>query len=359
MLVIDTENNPWSFPILRYLEHSAALVHALESLSIGHEAFFNAASRPAVLASRVQALNALQKELLDHRDVATVPAFLTAYLLGMSASCVDMDDKADFGHEHIIGARAIIDRLISKPGALEDPMNRFLFGVYVFWEMACAILPEPEEQEQINPKIYAGIQQTRHFHHSLVGNSLEIVYMLITVGRYCRSVIDGCPRSLELEEMLQEQILDWDSPHENPHLNTLSHSFRNSAIILLYRICGTLPRESEMMGDDDLQPLTSDAVIRRYAMQVLEELDETPLSSPCLNLHPFPLLTAGSELEAEDVSERQRVRARLKAVYSLNRFPLYLLAVELLEEVWELRDQGLKFSWVEVMLLKRWRLLIS
>lgn len=277
---------------------------------------------------------------LDYRDVAT---FLTAYLLGVSASCVDMDDRADFGHEHIVGARAIIDRLISKPGALEDPMNRFLFGVYVFRQMPCAILPEPEEQSQINPHIYAGIQQTRRLHHSLVGNSLEIVYLLITVGRYCRAVVDGYSRSFELEAMLQERILGWDFPDENPHLNTLSHFFQDSAIILLYRICGTLPRSTEMASADDSETLTSDAVIRRYALQVLEKLDETPLSSPCLNLHPFPLLTAGSELEADNVSERNSVRARLKAVYSLNRLPLYLLAVELLEEVWELRDQGIRF----------------
>lgn len=361
ILVIDPENNPWSFPILKYVEHSASLAYALQSISIGHQSFFDAESRPAMLKARVQAIAALQQELQGAGSLIT--SFLTTYLLGISAACIDMDDVTDFGQQYLTGARAIMGHLLAEQEALSDSFKHFAFGVHVYWEMATAFLCEPEEQPTSDLfQIYEGIQQTKHLYHPLAGFSLEVMYTLIAVGRYCRKLIETGQRELDLETAFEEQMLDWDYTNDEPNLALLNESFRNAGLVLLYRVCAHQPRNvdySEEENDITSHLSVSDAMIRQYSMKVVDGLVEAPMTSHCLNLHPLPLLTAASELEASDERERSLVLARFRAIYSLNRLPVCLWAIELLEDIWSLRDQGVRLSWLEIMLQKNWKLVIG
>lgn len=61
-----------------------------------------------------------------------------------------------------------------------------------------------------------------------------------------------------------------------------------------------------------------------------------------------------------DTFKRNQVRQRLNEVYSTNRLVSTLWVVELLEELWEIHDTGMKhITWLELMLTKNWTLRVG
>lgn len=96
-----------------------------------------------------------------------------------------------------------------------------------------------------------------------------------------------------------------------------------------------------------------------YAETILQNMLEIPSSSSYHNILALPLLSAGAELSAENDHLRNEVRKRFRALYSLNRIPNNLVAIELLEELWILRDNGSKISWLALMLQKNWKLVFG
>lgn len=108
----------------------------------------------------------------------------------------------------------------------------------------------------------------------------------------------------------------------------------------------------------DDEPAT-ELAIRRCAMQTVGCLDSTTAKCHYLNVHSLPLLTAGAELTADDVEGRENVIKRFTAIYSMNRMPVHLQTIEPLRVIWEAHDRGSKMSWIEVMLQKRWRLMMG
>jgi hypothetical protein len=360
ILVIDTENNPWSYPILKYLNDSPALVHAIQSVSIGHETFFDGANQSEILQQRGMALISLQQELKHIGTGVHLPAFFTAYILMVSTGCLDID-MFHYGQEHLAGARAVLYSILETPHVADIETLHLLLGYYIYSDMTTSFLSEPKEQVEINNElIYAAINRTRHLQHPLVGCSLEIMYLMGTLGRHCRRALDTGQRDALLEATIEEQMLDWECSLAVGELDSLSIAFRNTALMLLYRICGPLPRTFE--NEEEIHEsgeLALDAVIRKLALEVIHHLDTIPLSSCFVNIFPLPLLTAGSEFTAEDSDQRTHVIEQLRAVYSFNRIPANIAAIELLKEVWAQRDRGAKFSWIRVMLLLEWRLTVS
>jgi hypothetical protein len=227
--------------------------------------------------------------------------------------------------------------------------------------MTISFLLEPKEQvENSNELVYAAIKETRHLNHPLVGASLEIMYLMGILGRHCRRVLETSQRDTVLEATIEEHMLNWQWSVSVDELDSLSNAFRKAGLILLYRICGPGPRtfehEEQIHESDDL---ALDVLIRKLALQVIHHLDTISSSSCFVNIFPLPLLTAGSELAAEDCDQRTHVVERFKAVYSFNRIPANLAAIQLLKTVWAQRDGGEKHSWIKVMLLMEWRLAVS
>jgi hypothetical protein len=70
-----------------------------------------------------------------------------------------------------------------------------------------------------------------------------------------------------------------------------------------------------------------------------------------VTFHAIPLLAAGSELMAGHQEELDLVRRRYKELYSLNRLHVNPLALDLLVELWEKRDNGEFVTWLELLVL--------
>ncbi|KAK4893103.1 hypothetical protein LTR27_008443 [Elasticomyces elasticus] len=364
-LTIDPDNNPFSFPIIGHFDQSPSLLQAVKCISVGHSTYFKNTTRSKFLTRQGQALSCLQQELQTCQSIPT-SSLLTMYILGMAAACIHRDDMLEFGQAHLLGARVVLADILTRPDATEQPFHRFLIGLYVYWEMACSFLWDPGEQaDLLLGPLGAAVQAIKQDHHPLAGCSLEIIYWLMTLGRHCRRVISSGARDSILEASLERKLLHCNKEGDSQSsLSLLGESFRLMGLILLYRVCGVQPltrsvaaRELDMDTVDD--EAATELAIRRCAMQTVGCLDGTTTNCHYLNVHPLPLLTAGAELTSDDVEDRENVVKRFMAIYSMNRMPVHLQTIQLLRTVWEAHDRGSKLSWIEIMLHKKWRLMVG
>jgi hypothetical protein len=357
IMVIDPEINPLSFPILKYLDSSPSLLHSLQSISVAHEGFFSAAALTSCLEERARALTFFREEL-HQSDRPAKASFLTMYILGMSTAWTDQENKLDIGQPHLYGARAVIDMMVAETGSIKDPFVQLALGCYIYWDQASAFFVTPQQQTPLNtPEIYHCISPMRRVFHPVAGYSTEIYYLLSTVGRYCRAILDHCPRDYALEETLEQELLDWESPEEDRNLYLVSNAFRKHGLVMLYRTTACADRE-ETLAESEQTETETEQVIRQCARDILDDIMEIPAGCSYHIVLALPLLTAAAELGEDEPELRDEVRKRFRALFSMNRIPANLWAIEMLEELWALHAAGSKCSWLSLALQKNWNLLL-
>lgn len=400
IMVIDPDINPLSFPILQYLELSPALLHSVQSISAAHEQHFSSTCLEKCLEERSYALTLFQQELRDN-DKPPQVAFLTILMLGLSSAWIDCDTKTDIGLAHLHGARAIIDTLIKDKG-INNSYVQLAVGCYIYWDQACAFLqPSDEAFQPYNLDILTVVQEMRNTYHPLVGHSAELFYLLGNLGRYCRFAIDHGVRDYTLELNFKEQLVTWESRETDRHLVLLTDVFRKHGLILLQSTNDVQEHDwhpdqfNDVTTDFDPWPsfrcddgstginnnifenqvvyerdngndtdnihlhFDQERDIKEYAIDILKDLAEIPDSHSYHIVLALPLLSAGAELSEEDTEAKDIVRKRFKALFSMNRLPANLFALELLEEIWVLHSQGAEISWLTLMLQKRWNLVLT
>ncbi|KAH6986420.1 fungal-specific transcription factor domain-containing protein [Ilyonectria sp. MPI-CAGE-AT-0026] len=343
IMVIDPDDNPLSFPILEYIERCPSLKHALQSTSAAHKNYFDPEKLSTCLEERNWAIRLIIDELTCPGD-NIFPVFLSVLLLGLSAAWTD-GPTSKCGQEHLRGARALVDMLLSSSSAQENrpPYFGFMIGAYLYWEMATAFLVPTNRQIPINThEIVSAVLEIGDQYHPIAGYSTEIFYYIGNLGRYCRSVIETGIRDDILEALLEEQMTKWEPNCDVPELKALSDAYRHHGLINIAAIC-----------------YRRDTTIRNRALIIVRSLTAIPSSHASTNLQAIPLLTAGSELSAEDTHERESVQRRFKDLYSHNHLRGNLDALQLLDEVWALRDAGQMVNWLEVMLSKGWNMMLG
>jgi hypothetical protein len=359
IMVIDPDENPMSYPIIQHLQTSSSLLHAILSISSAYENDFTFEQAPVTLNERDLALSMLQAELRSNQ-CPPVSSLFTVFMLGWSSSWIDQD-KTQLGMEHLCGARVILDTLLDNATEIDFWLH-FAVGTYIYWYMACALMVNPHELKPLDtPAIADYVQSFKNTYHPIAGFSLEMFYVLGRLGRYCREVLeDGKRRDLLLELALEEELSNWTPPHDDRDLSLLGDSFRKHGLVILHQRWGsghTMSGVSEDATDGQLFPAEIHrAVARRYALDIVENLRQIPLSSWYLNIQSIPLLTAGSELTSEDVEERKEVLKRFSAIYSMNRCPVNMWACDLLEEIWAMKAKGnSNVTWLALMVQRGWR----
>ncbi|KAH8430695.1 uncharacterized protein LDX57_008357 [Aspergillus melleus] len=353
-LVIDPENNPYSFPILEYIAKSPALVHIIQSVSARHEVYYSPKATVTALEERGKALVSFQAEL-ERPQAEPRASLLTAMLLALSHGA-DHDDMADYGNEHIFAAGILARRLVREisQDAENDYLARLCFGMYLYMDMCTAFLIDPSQQPQLpnSLDIPIAVHKMGRWHHPMYGSCTELLYILANVGRYCRRALDSETHDRQQEGILEHQLQGWALSAINRPLGLLYESLRSHGLILLYRISG----DHGQFRNPALADLAMEDLIHRDAIRATNQLLEIPESSNYLNFQTLPMVTAASELRINDGRLRDKVRQRLKAIYSLNRLPAVLRAIDLLVEVWIARSYGHSPSWLRSMLEKGWRL---
>ncbi|RSL75648.1 hypothetical protein CEP51_010694 [Fusarium floridanum] len=381
IMVIDPDENPMSFPILEYVEQCPSLKHALQSVGAGHRHYFDPDKLSKCLEERSSALRLIIQDLSCPGD-NLFPLFLSVLLVGLSTAWTN-GPTAEFGQQHLRGARALTDILLSDASTRETrpPYFNFVVGAYLYWDMALAFLIPVEEQVSLNTdEMYSALLDVGQEYHPIGGYSTEIFYLLGNVGRYCRSVVETGVRDESVEVALQEEMEKWEPNRDNAQLSLMSDAFRSHGLINLEAICYRRRRDDaagdaliaeflNMTCEEDTelwQSLPSSSVdddvevrIRNRALEVVHNLISIPSSHACTNLQAIPLFTAGSELTKEDTRERELVLQRFKEVYSLNHLRANLTALEMLPEIWKRKDAGESISWLEVMIEKGWNIMLG
>lgn len=361
MLNLDPEVNPLSFPILGHVTQSPAIIHALQNLSVVHKGHFTQQSLLECLDERNHALAMLRKELEGEKK-PLVTSFMTVFLLGVATSWIDaLGGLSDYGRDHLRGAAAILGLILRDERYKNDLKTQEVVGYYLYWDMSCAFLGEPEDIPPLDlPELRIVVQQMRDSFHPMSGFSTGIFYLLSTLGRYCRRLLNGHGKDDQLEADIEQQLLQWQSCRlANDKLSLITNAYRLHGLIMLYRICGRV--NSQIRQDQDeidqlLDRAEMETQIRVYALGIIQSLAEIPVTSPMFMSHGMPLLTAGSELTADDALLRQEVVYRFRAMFSYTRVPTCLRSVELLEQYWLIRDRGIEMSYLDCMFQKNWRL---
>ena len=339
VMVVDPEINPLSFDILGLLQSSPALVHSIQSISAGHKDFYSSSSAVNSLEERDHALSLVQKELQESDQAALRGSLLAVLLLGLSTSWVYNETGHETGLEHLYGARAILDVLLAKPGATQDPIVRTSVAITLFFDQATAYLPQFGFQTPCNnERIWECVQSMRNDYNAIVGYSIEVMYLMADVGRYCRNVMDGMTRALDLEASWESQLLTaWDPPGTDPLSALVSSSFRRHGLIMLYRTIQSNPlSEIEWFAHED--------AIIQYALDILHDFEAVPEASQYRNILAQPLFTAGAEVSSTLL--REQVAAHFRQLFSTTRVPAQLDAINLLNELWSLDDEGCKTFWM-------------
>lgn len=116
--------------------------------------------------------------------------------------------------------------IMLAPDGLIDELSQFVFGAFIYWDMACSFLLDPQEQQPLNtPQIFNAIQSLGATYHCIAGYAIEMFYLIGTLGRYCRAVIDGQDRDLVLEATLEEQMISWTPRLDSPMLYSMADAF--------------------------------------------------------------------------------------------------------------------------------------
>ena len=239
-MALDPENNPMSFPILKYFDRSPSLIHALQSVGAAHQNFFNPNKMNRCLEERTLAMQHVRKELnAPTKDPSLL--FLTVFLLGLSSfwTAGPGQDPVSLYHAqaHLLGGRALIDNILALPATDLNQQMYFAFGAYLYWDMACAFIIESGKQVPLStPEVFAAVQVLGNTYHPILGYSAEITYLLANLGRYCRAVADTGERDFPLEAVFEEQLEQWEPNRESPELGLLGDAYRYHGLINLYVI---------------------------------------------------------------------------------------------------------------------------
>lgn len=349
---------------------SQSLLHIIKSISSAHQHFFEAAHIYDSLKERTKAMEVLRRELnAGAQPLHTL--FLSIYLLGISSSYLD-EGLEDFGQEHLLAAKVVVNLILEDKDLRKHPMSRWIVGTFVYWNMSCAFLAVPTSNpaEQKNGEVLSFILNEMAGHlHPINGPCTGLFYIISTLGEYIRFAVEHETPNHDLEAELEMLLLTWSLPPCDTQSIwvQISEAFRKHGLILLYRyryhryeeeviaqgVCAASPGRS-MRAVVDV-----DHLARNYAIDIIICLSSIPVTSPYLMLQGIPLLTAGAELTAEDGYFRNESKFRLLALYSSSRIPASLTAVGLLESMWQTRMQGGKATWFRILVQDKCKLRIG
>ncbi|KAH9240277.1 hypothetical protein K456DRAFT_1746127 [Colletotrichum gloeosporioides 23] len=359
MMTVTPEDNPLSFPLVEHLLYTPSLLYAVQSIGAGQEGFFYQTALKTSLQQRGLAIQSLRKEL-QNPDQIKPATVLSVFLLGVSASWTE-DKPRCYGKEHMSGARTLLERLLVDEDKQHDPVVQYILGWHLYWDMTCAFVADPGDYKfsaQAERSILQAVESGQEF-HSMTGISSVLLYHLASVGRHCRRVVQTGAADPDLEASFERTFLAWKPRHSDRTLVEMSLAYRNHGLVMLYEICGRRDQpqtNGEYRGLATRNDTRTRHAIRSLAFDSLERLLQTPVDAACINFHSMPLLTAGAQLQHNDTIVRVQVVERFKALYSTNRIAVNLWAIELLQELWDLRDNGNPTSWLELLLSKDWTL---
>ncbi|SPJ88950.1 uncharacterized protein FTOL_12845 [Fusarium torulosum] len=343
--------NPLSHALSSWLRHSKALRHTLESVSEAHQHHFLPEKLSSALQTRGLAISSLQKEIarlqLSHTKQQTLlrTTILSSLILFVSSAWLDPSGN-DVGIMFLSGISDVIASLADS--APTDTFAFYLFGLYLYCEAFSSFLV-PTGTGKSHSSVSAVLVAIQRppidsLIHPVTGISSTLCPLISEAGRYFRWVLDSKSICMETFCDLEKRLRDWVPPATvipQENLLQLAEGYRSIGLIMLYQANATQGQHS-----------TTNLILTQMVLEVMRILKGIPNHNPLLNWVGPLLIIAGPELPAAFAEERALVETKFESLATWTRVQTYNRGLELVREVWELRDLGIEASWLEVMLDK-------
>jgi hypothetical protein len=349
MAIFYPPTNPLSYALSGWLRHSKALRHTLESVSEAHQHYFQPDKLPSALQTRGLAISSLQKEIdrlqasQTKQQTLLRTTILSSLILFVSSAWLDPLGN-DVGIMFISGISNIIESLADS--APTDPFAFYLFGLYLYCEAFTSFLVPTGDSYGSTASVVIAIQRPPFdsLTHPVTGVSSTLCPLISEAGRYFRSVLDSKSVCMSTFSDIEARLYGWTPPDTICHqelLLQLAEGYRKIGLIMLYQANATQVEGTTTATDLPLIDMVLEA------MRILRCI---PDGHPLLNW-VGPLLTiAGPELPSSFVEERVLVETTFQRLTRWTRVQTYNRGLELVREIWKLRDMGVKASWLQVML---------
>ncbi|KAF5009205.1 hypothetical protein FDECE_4570 [Fusarium decemcellulare] len=348
MAILRPPANPLSHQVSTWLRHSKALRHALESAAEAHRRYYAPDQLAAALQMRGLAISSLQGEIASlerasssRRGVLQRTILLSSLILCVSSNWIDSAYK-DAGIEFLLGAHNVAAALADTEP--KDPFAFYILGFFLYFYAFWSFLVPLQRQPQ-TPWSIVRIMRSHPYNayvHPVTGIATTLCPLIAEVGQYYRRVVETRTVTPAVHESLEKSLREWNPPTTADYqiqLVELAHGYRSVAIIMLHQAKAIVTE----LDDAEKSMLTG------TLLSVMETVRHLPDADPLLNWLGPLLVIAGSELPATLGEEREVVERMSNRLISWTRVPTYQKGLDLIREVWRLRDNGSKISWLELM----------
>ncbi|KAF1995020.1 hypothetical protein P154DRAFT_526654 [Amniculicola lignicola CBS 123094] len=316
-----------------------ALQSTVLSMAANHLALASNNPSMRIHAYRHQqnAIELLQRLILDPIEASSEPALATVLMMQISARYFGEEDVEPHMANHLAGAKAMLSQR-RGPGAWKTSSSaRFLVSLFAYHDILSSVsrrsCPLNESTHD-----FTAVEDSESMQ-----SIAEVLHIVGSISKMRKAKMSQTPSHSgpathvsvgmdmwgnQMKTALQE--MDFRSfprsgkgvEGDHADINVTAEAFRQAAFIYLYRV---------WLGFGAPNPITLEHVSR-----CLSCIEQTPIDSPLVMSHIWPLFTAGCEALSD--AHRQFVRDRFQAMYETRNFPGIKRVMRDIEAVWFTKD---------------------
>ncbi|KAH7127373.1 pyridoxal phosphate-dependent transferase [Dactylonectria macrodidyma] len=379
LLTTNLENNCFLSVILPMAFECPTLTYAVSAWASSHLALRDNAFKSLALQHRGHTIARFQ-ESMQQGDLSTEMCLAVTMVL-CSMECIS--EATDCWYPHLAGAAAALTK---RPGSLHDPKHaiqstfegRWLLRNFAYHDVMTSVSLDcrplirgfywaSEDDSLADP--YFGFASRLLFlisETSVLNSDFAEAKDERNTGNGSNSHLTSEMESFgssmfqgsfsERAHAIEEELQNWTSPpgEGNPPLALLGESYRNAALIHLYR---TLRRHID--GYSAILQAKIDFCVEAIC-NLSRDVPEGCLVE-CTLL--FPLFMAGGE--AQGTEQIEMIREKLQAMERWRKFRNVQACLDVLDEVWRRKTDGSRRSdwdhvdWLDVVKQRGWKLSIS
>lgn len=286
------------------------------------------------------------------------------------------DDPRLDGRTHVLAASKIFDghlRRLHEKNKQASPFMRFLYNTWLYLDVLSSLSSgddpcslgflnsTPTSSPATSPfsdRSSGGSFSLQNQIDSLLGCAGDLFPLIAQASRVSNHLRETVIHDSHLQYIadgiaVRQDLMDWQPPDINVlHASRDEHCaltdvlrtaevYRQTALLHLYRAFSPFGKDIPKLADD-----------------ILDLLLLIPKESGSLCIHIWPLMAAGCE--QSDEKKRQLVRNRFEEVRQKLKVANVEQAIELLQEVWNKKDQGEQnVGWVSIAKERGWHLLLG
>lgn len=325
--------NPWRTSIWPLAKDSPALRHAILALAAFHSGRQTPSLRVQGVKHMRQSMTCLSGQIQNMRaDTALATSLALAFAETWNqhtSTCI----------QHLQGAKSLMCQVIAAGmqkniSDAELDRIRFLYNTWSYMDVIARLTSLDECGPQTwDSSVFEIPSDTVHDIDPLMGGATTLFPLIGRVAKLIQHVrktpsntVSVVAQAMELKSLMEQwEPPRWFEPPDDPHSEVqhsiqVAHAYRWATLLYLHQAVPEIPSEPA----DEL------------AKRVLILLATVPYTSRTTIIQVYPLLAAGSEVDADD--DRKWVLDRWTTIQSRLMLGGVDRCLEVMKEVWSRRD---------------------